>query len=166
MANSVDLDEVAHYEPPHQDLRRAQIRLFSSLVLKNLKRVFYALYFAGTYVATLVLALIGKVGASAGFHLAYQYSAELFPTVVRNAGMGSCSCMARIGGIIAPFVADLVCNIHSQLSMKVEARSKLLISQSKFLLARLFSKKTSRYCLSPGVVIGGVGVLIGVVRKL
>ena len=34
--NCVDLDEVAHYEPPHQDLRCLQIQLFSSLVLKEL----------------------------------------------------------------------------------------------------------------------------------
>ena len=34
--NSVDLDEVAHYEPPHQDLQCLQIQLFSSLVLKQL----------------------------------------------------------------------------------------------------------------------------------
>ena len=53
--------------------------------------------------------MIGKIGASAGFSMVYQYSAELFPTVVRNAGMGSSSCMARIGGMIAPYVADLVC---------------------------------------------------------
>ena len=33
-ANSVDLDEVAHYEPPHQDLRCLQIQLFSSLVVR------------------------------------------------------------------------------------------------------------------------------------
>ena len=36
MANSVDLDEVAHYEPPHPDLRCLQIQLFSSLVVKEL----------------------------------------------------------------------------------------------------------------------------------
>ena len=36
-ANSVDLDEVAHYEPPHQDLCCLQIQLFSSLLLKELK---------------------------------------------------------------------------------------------------------------------------------
>ena len=36
MANSVDLDEVAHDEPPHQYLRCLQIQLFSSLVLKEL----------------------------------------------------------------------------------------------------------------------------------
>ena len=33
-SNSVDLDEVAHYEPPHQDLHCLQIQLFSSLVVK------------------------------------------------------------------------------------------------------------------------------------
>ena len=32
----MDLDEVAHYEPPHQDLHCLQIQLFSSLVLKEL----------------------------------------------------------------------------------------------------------------------------------
>ena len=36
MADCVNLDEVAHYEPPHQDLRCLQIQLLSSLVLKEL----------------------------------------------------------------------------------------------------------------------------------
>ena len=40
MANSVDLDEVAHYEPPHEDLRCLQIQLFSSVVLKELNICF------------------------------------------------------------------------------------------------------------------------------
>ena len=35
--NSVDLDVVAHNEPPHQDLHHLQIQLFSSLVLQELK---------------------------------------------------------------------------------------------------------------------------------
>ena len=35
-ANSVDLDEVAHYELPHQDLSCLQIQLFSSLGVKEL----------------------------------------------------------------------------------------------------------------------------------
>ena len=34
-ANSVDLNEVAHYEPPRQDLRCLQIHPFSSLVVKK-----------------------------------------------------------------------------------------------------------------------------------
>ena len=36
-ANSVHLDEVAHNEPPHQDLRCVQIQLYVSLVLKESK---------------------------------------------------------------------------------------------------------------------------------
>lgn len=52
--------------------------------------------------------MVGKVGASAAFSMVYVYSSELFPTVVRNAGMGSSSCMARVGGMTAPYIADLV----------------------------------------------------------
>ena len=33
-ANSVDSDEVAHYEPPHLDLHCLQIEIFSFLCLK------------------------------------------------------------------------------------------------------------------------------------
>ncbi|GFN79332.1 organic cation transporter protein [Plakobranchus ocellatus] len=56
---------------------------------------------------TLLLSLVGKFGASAGFAVIYIYSAELFPTVMRNSGMGLCSLSARIGGILSPYIADL-----------------------------------------------------------
>ena len=39
ISNSVALDEVAHDEPPHQDLRCLQIQLFASLVLKELRHI-------------------------------------------------------------------------------------------------------------------------------
>ncbi|KAK3098164.1 hypothetical protein FSP39_016805 [Pinctada imbricata] len=55
---------------------------------------------------TTTLAMIGKLGSAAGFAIIYIFSAELYPTVVRNAGMGASSCCARIGGILAPYVAD------------------------------------------------------------
>ena len=32
---------MAHYEPPHQDLRCLQVLLFSSLVVKELRHLFY-----------------------------------------------------------------------------------------------------------------------------
>ncbi|XP_060594048.1 organic cation transporter protein-like isoform X2 [Ruditapes philippinarum] len=70
--------------------------------------VFTIMYGGEEYsIATKVLAMLGKIGASAAFSMVYVYSAELFPTVVRNAGMGSSSCMARVGGMIAPYIADL-----------------------------------------------------------
>ncbi|XP_074649098.1 organic cation transporter protein-like [Tubulanus polymorphus] len=53
------------------------------------------------------LAMIGKFAISASFGIIYVFSAELFPTVVRNVGVGSGSMCARIGGVVAPFITDL-----------------------------------------------------------
>lgn len=55
---------------------------------------------------TTTLAMIGKLGAAAAFAIIYIYSAELFPTVVRNSALGASSCVGRIGNIAAPYVAD------------------------------------------------------------
>ena len=52
--------------------------------------------------------MIGKLGASGGFAIIYVFSAELFPTTVRNAGIGVSSAAARVGGMIAPLIAASV----------------------------------------------------------
>ncbi|XP_067674285.1 organic cation transporter protein-like isoform X1 [Haliotis asinina] len=57
--------------------------------------------------ATVLLAMIGKLGAAGGFAIIYVFSAELFPTVVRNSAMGASGSWARVGGMIAPYIADL-----------------------------------------------------------
>ena len=57
---------------------------------------------------TVVLANVGKFGVSAAFAVIYVRSAELFPTMARNSGIGSSSMMARVGGMICPYIADLV----------------------------------------------------------
>ncbi|KAL8575563.1 hypothetical protein ACOMHN_059627 [Nucella lapillus] len=56
---------------------------------------------------TITLSMIGKFGSSAAFAIIYVFSAELFPTLVRNSGMGASSLFARIGGIASPYVAAL-----------------------------------------------------------
>ncbi|XP_062566025.1 organic cation transporter protein-like [Saccostrea cucullata] len=55
---------------------------------------------------TLVLSIIGKMGSSAAFGVIYIYTAELYPTVVRNGAMGTSSCIARFGGMAAPYIAS------------------------------------------------------------
>ena len=43
--------------------------------------------------------MFGKFGSAACFAIVFVYTAEMFPTVVRNQAVGTCSLVARIGGI-------------------------------------------------------------------
>mmetsp|Transcript_31576 Transcript_31576/g.79276 ORF Transcript_31576/g.79276 Transcript_31576/m.79276 type:complete len:399 (-) Transcript_31576:107-1303(-) len=52
--------------------------------------------------AQTAVALIGRFGIAASFNMIFLYTTELFPTVVRSAALGTCSLVARIGGIAAP----------------------------------------------------------------
>ncbi|XP_046384743.1 organic cation transporter protein-like [Ischnura elegans] len=53
------------------------------------------------------LAANGLIGLAVVLSTNYLYSCELFPTVVRNAGIGVASMCARIGSLTAPFIATL-----------------------------------------------------------
>lgn len=86
---------------------------------------------------TTTLAMIGKLGSAAAFAVIYVFSAELYPTVVRNAGMGASSCCARIGGILAPYVADSGVLIGGQYGQAVP----LVIFGGASVLAGLLSLK-------------------------
>lgn len=50
----------------------------------------------------LSLALIGKSSISGGWAAVQIFSAEKFPTLIRNIGIASCALAARVGGIVAP----------------------------------------------------------------
>uniref|UniRef100_A0A8C3TSA2 Major facilitator superfamily (MFS) profile domain-containing protein n=1 Tax=Catharus ustulatus TaxID=91951 RepID=A0A8C3TSA2_CATUS len=54
-----------------------------------------------------VLAVIGKFTSTAAFSTSYVYAAEVFPTIVRQTGVGLCSTMARVAGILAPLIIPL-----------------------------------------------------------
>ncbi|XP_070847024.1 solute carrier family 22 member 7-like [Chaetodon trifascialis] len=57
-----------------------------------------------TSVARTVVAIVGKGFSSASFATLVLYSSELYPTVVRQNGMGYNSFMARLGVAVAPLI--------------------------------------------------------------
>ena len=48
--------------------------------------------------------MTGKCGGAAAFNTVFNYTAELYPTVVRSTGLGLSAMAGRIGGIAAPMV--------------------------------------------------------------
>jgi OCT family organic cation transporter-like MFS transporter 4/5 len=52
--------------------------------------------------------MIAKAALAGGFGVLYNYSAELFPTVIRNSAIGICSMSARVGGALTPQITLLV----------------------------------------------------------
>ncbi|XP_054158727.1 organic cation transporter protein-like [Oppia nitens] len=53
------------------------------------------------------IALIGKFFITSSYAVIYAYGAEVYPTVIRQAGLGSCSVASSVGSILAPFVKDM-----------------------------------------------------------
>ena len=54
------------------------------------------------------IGMIGKFLISMTFAIAYLYTAELVPTIVRNVAVGTASTFARIGSMSAPYIVDLL----------------------------------------------------------
>lgn len=51
--------------------------------------------------------MLGKFGITSAFSMVYVYTAELYPTVVRNMGVGASSMASRLGSILSPYFVYL-----------------------------------------------------------
>lgn len=78
------------------------------------------IFFSGsTLWLKITFAMVGKFLITASYAILYVYSAEIYPTVVRNVGVGSSSTIARFGAIIAPFVKELGYATHQSVPFGV-----------------------------------------------
>ncbi|XP_067899122.1 organic cation/carnitine transporter 2-like [Heterodontus francisci] len=101
--------EVPAYAGAWLFLERCSRRFSMSgtLFLGGLVLFFIQLIPSNLSVLATVLVMIGKLGISCAFSIVYVYTAELYPTAVRNMGVGVSSTCARLGSIISPYIFHL-----------------------------------------------------------
>ncbi|XP_076861330.1 putative transporter SVOPL [Brachyhypopomus gauderio] len=84
-------------------------RKCSMCILLVLSAVFFMLVnICTTMFGFTVLLFLLRSLVSMNFNVVYIYTAEVYPTSVRSIGMGFCTSFSRIGGMIAPFIAQVL----------------------------------------------------------
>uniref|UniRef100_A0A3Q2DQA6 Solute carrier family 22 member 21 n=1 Tax=Cyprinodon variegatus TaxID=28743 RepID=A0A3Q2DQA6_CYPVA len=80
-----------------------RMSVFASLSSGGLFLLIIQLVPAHLVFLSITFEMMGKFAVTTAFSVAYAYTAELYPTVLRNTAFGACSMASRIGSIIAPF---------------------------------------------------------------
>ncbi|XP_006872987.1 PREDICTED: solute carrier family 22 member 4 isoform X2 [Chrysochloris asiatica] len=62
---------------------------------------------ADYFALSIGLVMLGKFGVTSAFSMLYVFTAELYPTMVRNMAVGITSMASRVGSIIAPYFVYL-----------------------------------------------------------
>ncbi|KAJ7383015.1 hypothetical protein OS493_031185 [Desmophyllum pertusum] len=107
------------------------VAFFASVIAVFFQR---DLHNTGFMVANIIMAQgIAKFFINMSFSSIYVYSSELFPTVIRNIGMGTSSAMARIGSMFAPYIVWLV-RVHMLLPYSIVAVLAFVCAGLCFLL--------------------------------
>lgn len=65
----------------------------------------------------LCVTLIGKFFVSALFSAIVLYVSELYPTIIRNTGIGILLTFSQIGSIIAPYIVEILVYKYWQLTI-------------------------------------------------
>uniref|UniRef100_A0A8C3HZX8 Major facilitator superfamily (MFS) profile domain-containing protein n=1 Tax=Chrysemys picta bellii TaxID=8478 RepID=A0A8C3HZX8_CHRPI len=91
-------------------------------------------------VVVTTLAVIGKFAIAASFSISYVYSAELFPTIIRQTGVGLCSMSSRVGGIISPLIS-LLDKYHPAIPMAIFGSTPVIAGILCFLLPETRDKE-------------------------
>jgi len=89
----------------------------------------------------ITLAMLGKFLIAGTFALAYLYTAELFPTPVRNVAVGGASTFARIGSMGAPYIVDILGKVSPGIPAIIFGVSSVLAGFAAMLLPETLNRK-------------------------
>ncbi|XP_065920567.1 putative transporter svop-1 [Dysidea avara] len=107
----------------------------SMAITALLTTVCYGLLFLCLNQTALTLFLFGVRGFGSGFFQAiYLYTPEVYPTAVRAIGMALCSCVSRIGSMIAPYIAQTLLASNSIATISLFVIFSLLSALAALLL--------------------------------
>lgn len=95
---------------------------------------------AGMDWLVVVLAMLGKMAITSSYGTVYIFSAEQFPTPVRNVGLGAASMVARFGGILAPYV-NMLAEVWKPFPLIVFGALALVGGMVSLLLPETLNKK-------------------------
>ncbi|XP_041924050.1 solute carrier family 22 member 13b [Alosa sapidissima] len=87
-----------------------------------------------------VIAVLGKFCLAASFTIVYVYTAELYPTVMRQSGVGLNSMCARVAGILAPLIG-LLGVYHKAIPMIIYGSLPFLGGALCFMLPETLNKE-------------------------
>lgn len=110
-------------------------RKYSMVILLLLSAFFFMLVNICTTMLgfTILLFLLRSV-VSMNFNVVYIYTAEVYPTSVRSIGMGFCTSFSRIGGMIAPFIAQVLMSKSVILALSPFATACIICAIGVFFL--------------------------------
>ncbi|CAJ1054453.1 putative transporter SVOPL [Xyrichtys novacula] len=110
-------------------------RKMSLMVLQTLAAMFFMLLnICTTMFGFTVLLFLLRSLVSMNFNVVYIYTAEVYPTAARSLGMGFCTSFSRIGGMIAPFIAQVLMSYSVILALSPFAVVSILCALGSFLL--------------------------------
>jgi len=127
--------------------RYGRVKIYSgTFILGGISCIIVAIVLWSTKVGQLVwvvitFAMIGKFLIAGTFALAYLYTAELFPTPVRNVAVGGASTFARIGSMSAPYIVDILGKVSPGIPAIIFGVLSLLAGLSSLLLPETLNRK-------------------------
>jgi OCT family organic cation transporter-like MFS transporter 4/5 len=93
------------------------------------------------HVPIMCFAMLGKFCITSSFGIIYVYSAEVYPTTLRQIGVGSCSVVGRAGSIVAPFIKELTAIASFGASMGIFGTLSVLVGLFCILLPETRDKE-------------------------